>query len=39
VLAWHEFRGGGDRVRMLATGMVVLFLAGLALVAFGLSPK
>ena len=39
LLAWHEFRGGGDRVRMLAIGMVVLFLAGLGLVAFALSPK
>ncbi len=39
LLAWQEFRGGGDRVRMLATGMVVLFLAGLGLVAFALFPK
>ena len=39
LLAWREFRGGGDRVRMLATGMMVLFLAGLGLVAFALSQK
>ncbi len=39
LLAWHEFRGGGDRVRMLAAGMVVLFLAGLGMVAFAFSPK
>jgi len=38
-LAWQEFRGGGDRVRMLAIGMVVLFMAGLGMVAFALSPK
>ena len=39
LLAWREFRGGGERVRMLATGMVVLFLAGLGLVAYAFSPK
>ena len=39
MLAWQEFRGGGDRVRMLSIGMVVFFLAGLGLVAFALSPK
>ena len=39
LLAWREFRGGGDRVRMLATGMMVLFLAGLGLVAYAFSPK
>ena len=39
LLAWHEFRGAGDRVRMLAIGMMVLFLAGLGLVAFAFSPK
>jgi len=39
LLAWREFRGGGDRVRMLATGMVVLFLAGLGLVAYAFSQK
>jgi hypothetical protein len=39
LLAWQEFRGGGDRVRMLAAGMVVLFLAGLGMVAFAFSPK
>jgi glucose uptake protein len=39
LLAWQEFRGGGDRVRMLAVGMMVLFLAGLGLVAYGFSSK
>ncbi len=39
LLAWQEFRGGGDRVRMLAIGMIVLFLAGLGLVAYALSQK
>ncbi len=39
LLVWQEFRGGGDRVRMLAIGMVVLFLVGLGMVAFGLAPK
>jgi glucose uptake protein len=39
LLAWNEFRGGGDRVRMLSIGMVVLLLAGVGLVAFALSPK
>lgn len=39
LLAWREFRGGGDRVRMLAAGMVVLFLAGLGMVAFAFSPN
>jgi glucose uptake protein len=39
LLAWQEFRGGGDRVRMLTAGMVVLFLAGLGMVAFAFSPK
>jgi len=39
LLAWRELRGGGDRVRMLATGMMVLFLAGLGLVAFAFSQK
>jgi len=39
LLAWREFRGGGDRVQMLVAGMVVLFLTGLGVVAFALSPK
>jgi glucose uptake protein len=39
LLAWQEFRGGGDRVRMLAAGMLVLFLAGLGLVAYAFFPK
>ena len=39
LLAWQEFRGGGERVRMLATGMVVVLLAGLGLVAYAISPK
>ncbi len=39
LLAWQEFRGGGDRVRMLATGMMVSFLAGLGLVAYAFSQK
>jgi glucose uptake protein len=39
LLAWQEFRGGGDRVRMLAIGMMVLFLAGLGLVAYAFSSK
>jgi glucose uptake protein len=39
LVVWQEFRGGGDRVRMLAAGMVVLFLVGLGMVAFALSPK
>ncbi len=39
LLAWQEFRGGGDRVRMLAAGRMVLFLAGLGMVAFAFSAK
>jgi len=39
LLVWQEFRATGDRARMLATGMVVLFLIGLGMVAFALSPK
>jgi hypothetical protein len=39
LLAWQEYRGGGDRVRMLAAGMMVLFLAGLGLVAYAVSAK
>jgi glucose uptake protein len=37
LLAWHEFRGSGDRVRMLVAGMLVLFLCGLGVVAFAFS--
>ena len=39
LLAWQEFREGGDSVRMLGLGMMVLFLAGLGLVAYAISPK
>lgn len=39
LLAWREFRGGGYRPGMLAAGMMVLFLAGLGMVAFSFSPK
>lgn len=39
LLAWREFHGGGERPGMLAAGMVVLFLAGLGMVAFSFSPK
>jgi hypothetical protein len=39
LLAWREFREGGYSVRMLAVGMMVLFLAGLGLVAYAISPK
>jgi glucose uptake protein len=39
LLAWREFRGGGDRPGMLAAGMMVLFLAGLGMVAFSFAPK
>ena len=39
LLAWREFQGAGERAQMLAVGMVVLFLAGLGLVDFALSPK
>jgi len=39
LLAWHEFREGGHSVRMLAVGMMVLFLAGLGLVAYAIAPK
>lgn len=37
LIAWKEIRTSGDRVRMLAIGMLVLLLAGLGLVAFALS--
>jgi hypothetical protein len=37
LLAWREFQGSGDRVRMLVTGMLVLCLGGVGLVAFALS--
>ncbi|MCU1336786.1 MAG: putative integral rane protein [Bryobacterales bacterium] len=39
LLVWREFRGAGDRVRMLLAGMLVLFLAGLGVVAFAFSTK
>jgi len=39
LLAWRETRGGGERVRVLTAGMMVLFLAGLGLVAYAFSPK
>lgn len=39
LLVWRELREGDHRVRMLAAGIVVLFLAGLGMVAFALSPK
>jgi glucose uptake protein len=39
LLAWREFRGTGTRVHMLVAAMLVLFLAGLAVVAFAFSPK
>ena len=37
LLAWHEFRGATDRVRMLVMGTLVLFLSGLGLMAFAAS--
>jgi hypothetical protein len=37
LLAWHEFRGTNDRIRMLVTGALVLFLSGLGLIAFAAS--
>ncbi len=39
LFAWREFRGTGNRVHMLVAAMLVLFLAGLGVVAFALSPK
>jgi glucose uptake protein len=40
VFVWREFREAGERTRMLVTGMMVLFLAGLGLVGFAFStPK
>jgi hypothetical protein len=39
LLAWQELRGGGDRVPILAVGMMVSFLAGLGLVAYAFSQK
>jgi len=40
LLAWHEFRGTNERVRMLVTGTLVLFLSGLGVMAFAFSgPK
>jgi glucose uptake protein len=37
LLAWREFDGAGQRGHMLVAGMVVLFLAGLTMVAFAFS--
>jgi glucose uptake protein len=37
LLAWGEFRGSSERVRMMVAGMLVLFLGGLGMVAFGFS--
>jgi glucose uptake protein len=37
LLAWHEFRGANDRVRMMVTGTLVLFLSGLGVMAFAVS--
>jgi glucose uptake protein len=37
LLAWHEFRGANERVRMMVTGSLVLFLSGLGLMAFAVS--
>jgi glucose uptake protein len=39
LLVWREFRGADHRVQMLAAGMVILFLAGLSMAAFALSPR
>jgi glucose uptake protein len=33
VLVWHEFAGATQRVKTLLWGMLVLFLAGVALIA------
>jgi len=35
LLAWHEFKGGNERIRMLLAVMLVLFLAGLGMVSIG----
>ena len=37
LLAWQEFRGTNERVRMLVTGAVVLFASGLRVLAFAFS--
>jgi glucose uptake protein len=37
LIAWGEFRGTSERVRMMVAGMLVLFLGGLGMVAFGIS--
>ncbi|HEY2844345.1 MAG TPA: hypothetical protein VGJ09_11870 [Bryobacteraceae bacterium] len=37
LLVWGEFRGASDRVRMLVSGMLVLFLGGLGMAAFALA--
>ena len=39
LLAWREFSGASQRARLLVAGMLVLFLVGLAVVAFAFSPK
>ena len=33
LLAWHEFKGGNERIRMLLAVMLVLYLAGLGMVS------
>src|SRR6266404_1375365 len=33
LLVWREFKGADDRVRMLLVGMIVLFVAGLAMIS------
>jgi len=33
LLVWHEFKGANHRVRMLLVGMIVLFVAGLAMIS------
>jgi len=37
LFAWHEFQGTNERVRMLVTGALVLFLSGLGILAFAAS--
>ena len=33
LLAWHEFKGGNERIRMLLAVMLVLYLAGLGMMS------
>lgn len=33
LLAWHEFKGGSERIRMLLAVMLVLYLAGLGMMS------